>query len=194
MKNLFKTICLSFLLLSFFQSNAQTLVSGGVTVGFASPQGSGVGESAGLIDVDGGLSYAVQGYYHPSDFNLGLGLFYGSTILASVDTSIDAFGMTVIGASARYNLNEEGFTPFGSLALGLMQLSTPSVSSGGTVLVESRKGSAFAIQPTIGLSFGGFQLSVDYLLPGNITIDGVTSDNKIGYLSYNLGYIHQLEL
>jgi len=194
MKNLLRVFSLSVFLLSFYGASAQTLVSGGATFGYASPNGSGVGETAGLIDVDGGISYSLLGYYHPSDFKLGFGVHVSASVLASVDTGLDAYGLAVYALSTRYNLKEEGFTPFASLGVGLMQLSTPSVSSGGVVLVEAKKGSALAIQPTVGLSFGGFQLSVDYLVPGKITIDGVTADNKIGYLTYNLGYVLKLEL
>lgn len=158
-------------------------------LGWSSPGGDGVGEEAGKIDVDGGLSYGADVLYHLMDGKLGVGLAYTGTILASVDSNLDAFGMTVIGAKGLYSLKSDGFTPFAGLTLGMMKLSTPEFKDGnGNVLVASKSGSAFAIQPTLGLSFGGFYMAVDYLVPGKITIDGTTAENAIGHLTYNLGY------
>ncbi len=165
-------------------------------LGWAVPQGDGVGEEVGQIDVDGGLTYAVDGLYHIMDNKLGVGLNFGSSILASVDDGLDAFGFSVIGAKGVYFLNPDKFTPFFGLTLGVATLSTPEVSVNGEVTSPSEKGSTFAIQPSIGIMFkGGFFLSADYMIPGKVTVDNTgIEDQAIGTLNINLGYRYIIDI
>ena len=159
-------------------------------LGYAIPGGSGVTED-GEYDVDGGLVYQADILYHLMDGKLRAGIGYSGAILASVDSGVDAYGMTMYGLKGLYYLNSEGFSPFAGLSIGLMTLSTPEFQDGdGNVLVPAIKGSALAIQPTVGIAFGGFYISADYLLPGNIELDlsTTTMEGKIGCLGINLGY------
>lgn len=178
---------------SFTVINAQDhQVSVAGQLGWAIPGGSGVGEGADApYDVDGGIVYQADVLYHLMDGKLRAGIGYSGAILASVDSGLDAYGMTMYGLKGLYYMKPEGFSPFAGLSLGLMTLSTPEFTDGsGNVINPAEKGSALAIQPTVGLAFGGFYISADYLLPGNIKLenDNFEVEGKIGYLGVNLGY------
>lgn len=160
-------------------------------LGWALPGGDGVGEEeTDPYDVDGGLTYAADALYHFGDGKLRAGITYSAAILASVDSGLDAYGMSFYGLKGMYYLKNEGFSPFGGLSLGIAKLETPETSSGGQVINPSESGTSFAIQPTLGLAFGNFYISADYLLPSNIALDEdpFMREGKIGYLGINLGY------
>lgn len=167
-------------------------VSASGQLGWAIPGGSGVGEAPeGAYDVSGGISYSGDILYHLLEGKLRTGVSYTGAILANSNPLAEAYGMTVYGVKGLYYVKSEGFSPFGGLTLGLATLSTPETSVNGTVVSPSISGSALAIQPTIGLAFGGFYVSGNYLLPGNIKLeenDVVLQEGKIGFLSINLGY------
>ena len=170
-------------------------ISVAVQLGYALPGGSGVAED-GAYDVDGGFAYHADILYHLMGSKLRAGLAYSGAILASVDSGIDAYEMTMYGVKGLYYLNPEGFLPFVGLSLGFMTLSTPEFGDGnGGVLVPAITGSALAIQPTVGIAFGGFYISADYLLPGNIELELSTPvEGNIGYLGINLGYRYTFDL
>lgn len=172
-------------------------ISVGANLGWTIPGGSGVGEAPeGAFDVSGGIAYAGDVLYHLMDGKLRAGISYGGAILANSNPLAEAYGMTVVGLKGLYFVKEEGFSPFGGLTLGLATLSTPETSINGVVVNPAIKGSTIAIQPTLGLAFGGFYISADYLLPGNIKLeenDVVLQEGKIGYLALNLGYRYNFE-
>lgn len=172
-------------------------VSVGGQLGWAIPGGSGVGEAPeGAYDVSGGISYSADVLYHLMEGKLRTGVSYTGAILANSNPLAEAYGMTVYGVKGLYYVKNEGFSPFGGLTLGLATLSTPETSVNGTVVSPSISGSALAIQPTLGLAFGNFYVSGNYLLPGNIKLeenDVVLQEGKIGFLSINLGYRYVFE-
>jgi len=182
---------------TFSIANAQDhQVSAAGQLGWALPGGAGVGEEAeDAYDVDGGLAYQGDVLYHLMDNKLRVGLGYTGTILASVSGTLSAYGMTTIGAKGLYYVKPEGFSPFGGLTLGVSTLETPETSINGQVTNPAEKGSGFAIQPTVGLAFGGFYISADYLIPTNIKLkdDPLNREGKIGYLAVNLGYRYTID-
>lgn len=193
MKTFFKHLVCAMLIIAGTQLSAQDheiSISG--QLGWAIPGGSGVGEAPdGAFDVSGGLSYTGDVMYHLMEGKLKTGVSYTSAILANSNPLQEAYGMTVYGVKGLYYLKPEGFSPFGGLALGLATLSTPETSVNGVVVSEAISGSRIAIQPTIGLAFGGFYISANYLLPGNIKLeenDVVLQEGSIGFLSANIGY------
>jgi hypothetical protein len=199
MKSFIKLFFTIALVGSFSIMNAQDhQISVAGQLGYAIPGGAGVGEGAdAAYDVDGGLVYQGDILYHLMDEKLRVGVAYSGAILASVDGNFDAYGMTIYGLKGLYYLKSEGFSPFGGLSLGLMTLSTPEFTDGsGQVINPAEKGSTIAIQPTLGLAFGGFYISADYVLPGNIKLkdDALNREGKIGYLGINLGYRYIFDL
>ncbi len=192
-----------FLIISFFMLSAMSLVGQKVVsaagfLGWASPGGSGVSDKAEDLNLNGGLTYTGDVLYHIKP-NLGVGLGYTGSILAGAgDGDIDVFGMRLIGAKARYTLKPEGFTPYASLTLGLVQLLTPELTitdgSGSTTVVKETNGSGFGIMPEIGLSFGGFFIGAQYILPAKFTIEEAqVNDKALGSLNIGLGYRYTFE-
>ena len=191
--NLLLVVMLSFVLAGSISAQG---ISAAAQLGWSVPGGAGVSDNPDDLNLDGGLTYGVDVLYQIND-NLGAGVFYSASILAGAGDgtlNIDAYGLNLFGVKGMYRLRE-GFSPYGALSLGLAQLSTPEVSSGGTVLVEANKGSGFAIVPEVGLLFGKFFIAGQYLVPVKYTIEEANvNDKALGVLNINVGYRYYLDL
>ena len=192
------SLFISFFLLSAVTLVGQKVVSVGGSLGWAIPGGSGVSEKAEDLNLDGGLTYTGDVLYHIKP-NLGVGIGYTGSILAGGgEGDIDLFGMRLIGAKARYALKEKGFTPYASLTLGLAQLLTPELTitngTGQSQVVPENNGSGFGIMPEIGLSFGGFFINAQYMVPTKFTVEEAQiKDKAAGTLNIGLGYRYNFE-
>ncbi len=189
MKNLIKLFFTLVLMASTTSIFSQHTVSAAGQLGWAIPGGGGVGETE-AYDVDGGLVWGADVLYHLGEGNLRVGIGYNAAILASVSGTLSAYGMTVGGAKGLYYLKTEGFSPYAGLTLGFSKLETPETSVNGTVTNPSEVGYGLGVMPTVGLDFGGFFISADYVLPLNIALkdDALEREGSIGYLGINLGY------
>jgi hypothetical protein len=140
---------LAFLFAGIFLTAQDHQISLSGQLGWTIPGGSGVGDAPeGAFDVSGGIVYSGDAVYHLMDGKLRTGFMYSGTIIANSNPLAEAYGMTVYGVKGLYYLNDEGFSPFAGLSLGLGTLSTPETTINGTVVSSSISGSALAIQPT----------------------------------------------
>ena len=169
------------------------------SLGWSIPGGSGVGEEIDDLNLDGGIGYNADVLYHLTE-QLGVGLAYSSSILAGASEGfgdVDIYGTRVLGVKGLWRLSEDGVSPFGGLTLGLAQLLTPEFSltdaEGNPVTVEEQRGSGFGIQPEVGIAFGGFFLSANYLVPVKYTIENVITDKALSTLNINIGYRRNID-
>jgi len=166
-------------------------ISAAASLGWTIPGGSGVSDDPQDLNLNGGLGYNVDVLYHLTE-QIGVGIGYNASILAGATSQgagdFNLYGTRLIGVKGLWRMKEDGFSPFGGLTLGLAQLETPEVSSGGTVILASERASGFGIMPELGISFGGVFLSANYIVPVNYNIEGRIEDKALGGLNINVGY------
>lgn len=161
-------------------------------LGWAIPGGSGIGDAAEDLNLQGGLTWSADALYHITpEFGVG-GTIVRSALAGAGDGDIDLFGMRLLGLKGLYRLKDEGFSPYGGLSLGFAQLLTPGFTltdmTGGQIEIPEQTGGGFGIMPELGIAIGGFQISASYLVPTKYTIDNVVTDKSVGTLNINLGY------
>ena len=167
------------------------------SLGWAIPGGSGVSDAPEDLNLGGGLTWNADVLYHLNE-QIGVGVSITRSILAGKSegegfgADIDIFGARIFGVKGLWRLNEEGFTPFAGLTLGVSQLLTPEITftdgEGNTSTIEEQTGSGFGIQPEVGISFNGVFLSANYIVPVSYTVEDVITDKALGVLNVNIGY------
>jgi len=183
-----------FLIVMFFVPStlfAQKISVSG-QIGWAVPQGNAFEAADGEKSTNGGLSLDFDALYHFEnilDGKLAAGLTYNTSILFGADFSdgvdVGLYGLSLYGVKGLYKFTNGKIYPYAALSLGLSSLSTPEITYGGEVIMESKSASSFGIKPEIGVSLGGFLISVGYAVPMKYEI----YDEKIsaGSLQFSLG-------
>jgi len=182
---LFFTLCLGLAI----SAQGQKISASG-QLGWIIPGGGGVDSTN--YDVSGGINYAVDALYHlGEEGNLGVGLGYYAGILSGGLLS-DNYGLTVVGVKALYMLNPEGFSPFAGLTIGAAKLATPEITI-NNVALPVNSASGLGLVPTVGLSFGGVYLALDYVIPTNYDIPEIERTGGVGGMIISLGYRRAFE-
>jgi hypothetical protein len=152
----------------------------------------------------GGLSYEVDAMLSLESFDnkLSVGVTYMGSALFGEDqntlTGIAIYGLALYGVKGHYRLFEPdmGFSPYGSLSLGLSHFSTPEITSGSSVLVEGGNAFSFGLRPEVGLDINGVLISASYIVPMKYTVESGTGnfDGTAGAFMISLGYRKYLDL
>ena len=194
-RNLFFTLLCTLCIVTFAQ--AQAITTSGF-LGYSSPQGSAFEDPAtGESQVSFGFGYGAEAMYLFGKTNnqFGAGIIYNGIAIIQENSDnflgFGGYGLALYGVTGFYRLRpqEKTFSPYGSLGLGLTQLSTPDITINGETI---SRGSAFSfgIQPKIGLEINGLLIAASYLVPMNYTIESDTGDfeGSAGAFSVTLGY------
>ncbi|MBT3423851.1 MAG: outer membrane beta-barrel protein [Bacteroidetes bacterium] len=173
-------------------------------VGYAGPRGN-----AFTDDVTGdrlssfGLGYEadVMMCLDKLDNKLAVGLMYsGAALIGSEGESFfdfGVYGLALYGIKGQYRLlnPDKSFSPYGSLGLGLSQMSTPDVTV-GTDVTKGGRAYSLGLRPEIGLDLGGFLISASYFVPMKYKIESPTGDfdGTAGAFNISIGYRHYMDL
>lgn len=198
-----KKILMFMAFLSVLQSaNAQIRLD--FQAGLASPSGDAFEYSKNL-----GLGYGLDVMYAPCmilDGQLSFGFEKSGNLLLTasgdwkdkgVDLSASKLGFW--GVKARFDLDNDGPSPYGAISLGLASLKSyyiyedynpdGSGSAMGSNDFETGclKASRFAVKPELGVAFGWFTFGVGWLLPGEFRNCDKEIARKAGAIQYNIG-------
>jgi hypothetical protein len=170
-------------------------------VGWTVPQGSkfktDAGEklSGGGLNVDFHVMYALPQF----DNKLSVGLTWNSSFLFAADldglSKGGIYGLDLYGVKGEYRFLDRKVSPFASLSLGLGRFSTPEytlLTSDGyseeETVIESESAFNLGIRPEIGVDFGGFVVSVAYIVPMKYKVGIEQKSQGAGGLQISLGY------
>ena len=185
-----KQLLLSILLTSFTIFLQAQHFSAAGSIAWNVPIGAGVGANAQQFDVDGGITYGLDLLYYGNaeDPKIGVGIVWNTINLGTEDSFDNAVGFHMLGVKGVYHTRTSGFAPYFGISVGAAQLSTPEVIIGDQVILEAERSTSLALTPQFGLALGGFQVSVDYMLPANFELKQLGLIGQMGSLSYSAGY------
>ncbi len=182
-------------LVSFLTANAQIRLD--FQAGLSSPMGDAFEYSKNL-----GLGYGFDVMYAPDmimDGQLSFGLEKSGNLLltASGDWKDKGFDLSAsklgfLGAKARFDMNNDGPSPYGAVSLGAASLKSyylyeeydpNDLESANGKLEKTR----FAVKPEIGVAFGFFTMGISWILPTKFTDDVTGHVMKAGAVQYNIG-------
>ena len=161
----------------------------GVQFGWGIPQG-GVFTAEDEDLASGGIAIEGEALYILGDFDekLGIGIgantsfIFGQNSSAGLDVGV--YGLSVYGVKGYYKFFDSKVSPYGSLTLGLSRFSTPTITSGSTVIVEGQTNNGLGIRPEIGIELGSFIMSAAYVVPMKYKL----LDKSAGILQISIGY------
>jgi hypothetical protein len=170
--------------------------------GWTVPQGSKFKTNSGEKLSNGGLNVDIHVMYAlpQLDNKLSVGLTWNSSFLFAADlvglSNDGSYGLNLYGVKGEYHFLDRKVSPFGALSLGLGRLSTPkytlmqTTTSGLPIetVIESESAFNLGIRPAIGVDFGGFAVSVAYLVPMKYKVGREKKNQGAGGVQINLGY------
>lgn len=143
----------------------------------------GTYSNPGGDELDAGFGFYVNPKFHMND-NLLLGAKYESIALAATDDDfLDVPTLVCYAATFDYYVCNDNLRPFAGVDLGIYELGTITTTLMGQsseIDLESK----FGIAPKIGLSYGHFDICLQY----NLILDQNEYFDDFNYSSIKLGF------
>ncbi len=146
----------------------------------------------------GGLTYFLDGAaFLTPQLAVGLEGNFNLHGFKDEDDDLNFYGAGLYLAKAEYYFMDNNFSPFGGLGLGVSKISTPEVSSGGTVILPEEKRFNLAISPRVGFVAGGFHMEFIYNLAGKTpkveNVIGNAGEDTYNFWTISLGYRYMFD-
>jgi len=169
--------------------------SGALSLGYSNASTSVDLTTSTIPDFEHGIAFRAEALYHLTSTNskLGIGVAISANpqIQDEIGSVVRTFGNTLYGVKAVYHFSRNKLSPFIGLTAGLNTTAWTEYNEDLDVLLNSANQVSFGFNPQVGISFGNFELAVDYI-PNIVKADDVllliSPAFEASFLSVTLGY------